>query len=314
MMLYLRILLLPNTTSGAFKMRQILLLAFLLPFSTPVQINAADDATLWQATDGFDGPESAYYDAESGYIFLSHVAGGGGDKDGKGWISKLTLSGEIIKLKWFEGLNSPKGLRSYGGTLWVSDIDRIIAIDIATGNQLKEVQIKGAVFLNDLATGPDGSVYVADMVQSAIYRYKDDELTLYDKGEHLEHPNGLLVVKDTLYVGAWGTGFNTDDFSTKVLGRFYSINIASKKKTLITSTPTGHLDGVEEDGKGGFLVTDWVNGKLFHINRTGTVTTLQEYAKGVADLAYLPKRRLLLLPHMMDNTLTAFRMRRLPRK
>ena len=61
-------------------------------------------------------------------------------------------------------------------------------------------------------------------------------------------------------------------------------------------------------------MTDWVNGKLFHINRTGTVTTLQEYAKGVADLAYLPKRRLLLLPHMMDNTLTAFRMRRLPRK
>ena len=73
-------------------------------------------------------------------------------------------------------------------------------------------------------------------------------------------------------------------------------------------------DGVEIDGKGGFIVTDWVNGKLFHITSTGAVTILQEYEKGVADHAYLPKKRLLLLPHMMNNTLTAFRMRRLPRR
>ena len=275
---------------------------------------AEDDKELWKLTEGFDGPESAFYDVASGHLFLSHVAGGGDEKDGIGWISKLTLDGQLVELKWFDGLNSPKGLRSHDGTLWVSDIDRIIAIDIATGNQLKEVQIQGAAFLNDLAIGPTGTVYVADMVQSAIYQYKDDELSLFDKGEHLEHPNGLLVVKDTLYVGAWGTGFHPDDFSTDILGHFYSIDIPSKKKTLITTKPTGHLDGVEIDGKGGFIVTDWVNGKLFHITSKGTVTILQEYEKGVADHAYVLSKRLLLLPHMMNNTLTAFRMRRMPRR
>ena len=290
------------------------LLSLLFTMFFSLAVLADDDKELWKVTEGFNGPESAYYDAASGHLFLSHVAGGGDEKDATGWISKLTLDGELVELKWFDGLNSPKGLRSHGGTLWVSDIDRIVAIDIATGNQLKEVQIQGATFLNDLAIGPNGTVYVADMVQSAIYQYKDDDISLFDKGEHLEHPNGLLVVKNTLYVGAWGTGFHTDDFSTDILGHFYSIDIASKKKTLITTTPTGHLDGVEIDGKGGFIVTDWVNGKVFHITSTGAVTILQEYEKGVADHAYLPKKRLLLLPHMMNNTLTAFRMRRLPRR
>ena len=290
------------------------LLSLLFTISLNFLVLAEDDKQLWQVTEGFDGPESAYYDAASGYLFLSHVAGGGDAKDGIGWISKLTRDGQLVELKWFDGLNSPKGLRSHDGTLWVSDIDRIVAIDIATGNQLKEVQIQDAAFLNDLAIGPKGTVYVADMVQSAIYQYKDDELSLFDKGEHLEHPNGLLVIKNTLYVGAWGTGFHRDDFSTDILGHLYSIDITSKKKTLITTTPTGHLDGVEIDGRGGFVVSDWVNGKLFHITSTGVVTILQEYEKGVADHAYLPKRRLLLLPHMMNNTLTAFRMRRLPRR
>lgn len=295
-------------------MRHTCFLALFLTIFLNIAVMADEDKKLWEVTDGFDGPESAYYDAQSGYLFLSHVAGGGDAKDGEGWISKLTLDGDLLELKWFKGLNSPKGLRSHDGTLWVSDIDRIVAIDIATGNQVKEVQVEGAAFLNDLATGPDGTVYVADMVQSAIYQYKDDQLSIFDKGEHLEHPNGLLVVSDTLYVGGWGTGFHTDDFSTDILGHFYSIDIPSKKKTLITTTPTGHLDGVEVDGKGGFIVSDWVNGKLFHITAAGRVSTLQEYEKGVADHAFLQKKRTLFLPHMMNNTLTAFRMRRLPRR
>ena len=32
-----------------------------------------------------------------------------------------------------------------------------------------------------------------------------------------------------------------------------------------------------------------------------------KFEKGAADLAYLPQKKLLILPHMMDNTLTAYR-------
>ena len=132
-------------------------------------------------------------------------------------------------------------------------------------------------------------------------------------GEHLEHPNGLLVVGQTLYVGGWGSGFNPNDFSTNVLGRFFSVNLQTKKKTLITPNPTGHLDGIESDGEDGFIVTDWVNGKVLHITKTGTVSLLQQHQQGAADHAYITSRDILLLPHMLNNTLTAFKMGPFPK-
>ena len=274
---------------------------------------AADQEKLWQVSEGLDGPESAYYDAESGFVFLSHVGNGGADQEKNGFISKLTLQGKMVKLKWFEGLQDPKGVRSHKGTLWVSDVTRIVAVDIKSGKQVEEVAIQGAAFLNDLTTGPDGTVYVADMVKSTIHQYKNGKQSVFDSGEHLEHPNGLLVVGQTLYVGAWGTGFNPEDFSTKVLGRFFSVDLKTKKKTLITQKPTGHLDGVEVDGQGGFIVPDWIHGKVFHITKAGSVSLLQQYEKGAADHAYLPATQTLLLPHMLDNTLTAFKLGNLPK-
>ena len=39
-------------------------------------------------------------------------------RDGKGRISKLGLDGTVVTADWFTALNAPKGLRSFGGTLW----------------------------------------------------------------------------------------------------------------------------------------------------------------------------------------------------
>ena len=37
----------------------------------------------------------------------------------------------MVSAKWVTGLNAPKGIRSLGGTLWVTDIDEVVSIDIA---------------------------------------------------------------------------------------------------------------------------------------------------------------------------------------
>ncbi|MCA1853583.1 MAG: hypothetical protein LC647_14670, partial [Beggiatoa sp.] len=105
-------------------------------------------------------PESAYYDSESGFLFVSLVAGQPTDKDGNGRIAKLSLDGSVVAADWVTGLNSPKGLRSVGGTLWVADIDEVIGVEIASGRITSRVKPEGAQFLNDVATGPDGTVYV----------------------------------------------------------------------------------------------------------------------------------------------------------
>jgi sugar lactone lactonase YvrE len=277
--------------------------------TTAPATSADSPPVVWQITSGLQAPESAYYDAESGFLFLSQGGGGGGDeKDGDGWVSKLTLNGEMVTDKWATGFNSPKGLRSHGGTLWVSDIDRIVAIDIDQGEISEEVEITDAKFLNDLACGPDGAVYVVDMLASRIYRFHEGELSVFVEGEEIDHPNGLLVHDGKLFMAGWGQGFNTADFSTDPKGRLQAIDLETKEKTVITPEPTGNLDGVEADGHGGFLVTDWISGNLFHVKPDGASEVILEFPKGLADQAYLPDRHLLILPESVENKLTALDM------
>ena len=80
-------------------------------------------------------PESAYLDEGSGYLFVSQIDGQPDEKDGKGRISKLGLDGTVVTADWFTALNAPKGLRSFGGTLWVADLDEVIGIDIASAKE-----------------------------------------------------------------------------------------------------------------------------------------------------------------------------------
>lgn len=262
----------------------------------------------WSVSEGLNAPESVYYDKGSALLFVSQVGmrpgGSPADKDGNGVISKLTLDGKVLAGNWVTRLNSPKGLRSFGGTLWVSDVDEVIAIDIASGAIKSRMPIAGAKFLNDVATGPDGSVYVSDMATSKIHRIRDGQVSTFAEGDRLEHPNGLLVEGDSLVVAAWGKP--EADLSTKVPGHLFRLNLATGAKTLITPSPTGNLDGLESDGAGGYIVSDWMAGKILHISANGDTRLLRQFKQGTADLAYLPASRTLILPHMLENRVQTY--------
>jgi len=254
---------------------------------------------LWEVSDGLQAPESAYFDKGSGFLFVSQVGGGGATgKDGDGCIAKLAPDGKVIDNKWIAGLNSPKGLRSHDGTLWVSDIDRIVGIDIEKGEIAATVEVAGAKFLNDVACDAAGAVYVSDMSASKIYCFKEDEVSVFAEGDELEYPNGLLVEGARMIVAAWGSG--------GAAGRLFSLDLKTKTKTLITPEPVGNLDGLEGDGKGGYIVTDWVSGKVFQIGKDGTSQVILQLPQGTADHAYLSDKSLLILPQMSENKVTAF--------
>lgn len=270
---------------------------------------AADKPALpvvWSVTEGIEAPESAYVDPATGLLFLSQIGEGGGkEKDGDGWISKMTVDGEMLENKWVTGFDSPKGLRSHDGVLWVSDIDQVVSINIETGKVLARIAVPGAAFLNDLAVGPDGTVYVSDMLKSRVIAIKDGKPSVFLEGPEFEHPNGVLVQDGKLLLAGWG-GPIADDFSTKTPGRLLSVDLKTKELTVITPEPLGNLDGLEADGKGGYLVTDWWAGKVFRISKDGTPTTLATFPQGTADHAYLPEPQLLILPKMIENTVTAY--------
>ncbi|MEP4076592.1 hypothetical protein [Haloferula sp.] len=134
---------------------------------------------------------------------------------------------------------------------------------------------------------------------------KDGKPGVFLDGPEYEHPNGLLVENDKLIIAGWGKNI-ADDFTTATRGRVLSVDLKTKKMSPLTAKPLGNLDGIESDGKGGYLVTDWMSGKVHHVSKTGTSTTLATYPQGAADHAYLPKKRLLILPQMVEHKITAF--------
>src|SRR3990172_1540484 len=82
---------------------------------------AAGPAKLWEVT-GLEAPESALPDPEAGVVYVSSVGGASGDKDGNGFISKVSLDGKKVSLKRAAGLDAPKGLARAGERLYVADI------------------------------------------------------------------------------------------------------------------------------------------------------------------------------------------------
>ena len=265
---------------------------------------AAEPQKLWEVG-GFKNPESAVYDRAAGAIYVSNVNGQPAAKDGNGFISKLGPDGKIIALEWVKGLDGPKGLALAKGMLYVADIDRIVAIDTARGEIADRYEARGAKFLNDLTADKEGRVYASDMVTNSIWVLENGKLSVLLQDDALDNPNGLLAEDGRIVVGSWGK--MAEDFSTKVPGHMKVVDLATKKVSdLGDPTPVGNLDGVEPDGKGGYLVTDWVKGGLFRIAGDGKATSLLPLKHGSADLGTGPDG-IVIIPMMMDDMVVAYK-------
>ena len=133
--------------------------------------NAAPELTkLWETKADFKLPESVIYDKENDVLYVSNMQDDPFKKDKNGFISKVDLDGNILKLKWVKGLNAPKGLAISKGKLYVGDVDQLVEIDIKKSKVSKKYDAIGAALLNDVAADTKGNIYVSDTFTDTIYR------------------------------------------------------------------------------------------------------------------------------------------------
>jgi hypothetical protein len=266
---------------------------------------------LWTLTGTFAAPESAYYHAGSNSVFVSSINGQILDKDGNGYISRLSPDGKMVAAKWVTGLNAPKGIRSIGGTLWVTDIDEVVSIDIATAKITARVNVEGAQFLNDLATAQDGTVYASDSNLARIYAVKDGQSAVFVEGaDQVDIPNGLLVDGTRLVLGTIGTGGARGGSGRGAgpppSGHLYAFDLKTKQRTQLTKDAVGGIDGIEPDGSGGLLITDVIGARLLHVARSGQTRVLAKFSGGGADFGYIGSTRIAIVPFLNANTVSAY--------
>ena len=264
---------------------------------------AAPAMPKWSVTDGMDSPESVFYDAQSGFVFSSQIGGDASAKDGNGRIVKLTLDGKVVDTNWAKGsLNAPKGLRSSRGTLFVADIDEVVGFEIASGREVSRVKTD-AKFLNDMATAADGAIYATDSFANRVYVVKNGVASVFVESPMLELPNGILVDGNRLVVATDGRPARGGGGTP---GSLFAVDIATKAITQITTQPIGTPDGLEFDGSGGFIVADVGGGRIFHVSPNGDATQVLQLDRQPADISYIPGRKLLLVPHLGLNRVSAY--------
>ncbi|WP_232064605.1 NHL repeat-containing protein [Rhodocytophaga rosea] len=253
---------------------------------------------VWETDTLLRTPESVLYEPSENVLYVSNINGNGAVKDGNGFISKLTLEGQITTLEWATGLNAPKGMGISGNKLFVADIDRLVMFDLGSGAILKSYTIAEPVYLNDITVGESGIVYVSDNRNDKIYYLRNDSLQIFMEGESLQRPNGLYIEGNKLAVGSQKNN------------ALQIIDLDSKKITKITDG-LGASDGVEPAGRGAYFFSDW-NGRVFWISSKGEKKLLLNTTAAKvnsADIEYISSKKLLFVPTFNGNTVVAYRVR-----
>jgi sugar lactone lactonase YvrE len=240
---------------------------------------------------GFSHPESIILDEQQELIYVSNI----GDKnDGDGYISKLSIDGKVLEMKWITGLNDPKGLLLHDGKLFVTDVTEFVEMDPKEGKILKKVSVEGSKSLNDIAVDASGKIYISDLAKGSIFeRQKNGEIKEWMHSKELQQPNGLLVSGDSIYIAAWGKDQP---------GNLLVLDRKTQKVKKITHHGIGNLDGLQRAGNNNaFYVSDWATGKIYRIDTSGNQEEVLTSAKSSGDILFFEAQEELWLPMNRQN-------------
>ena len=215
------------------------------------------------------------------------------EKDGQGSLSKIDLNGEIVDVEWVAGLDAPTGLSISNGTLYTTDIDRLIKIDVATGEILEVIRIEGATALNDVTIAPEETVYASDTGGNTIFKLEEGVVSPFV--QEIETPNGLVYHQNTLLISQW----------TPEILQTYDVHSQS-----LTHIAGGlpQADGIDILGDQGYLVSSW-GGRVFFVDHEGTTTKiLDTSSEGInaADINLVEGKTMVLIATFSNNTITAY--------
>ncbi len=291
------IFLMVSSTSGAW--------AFRAGTSEPLEPKAlAHEGTreIWATPDTFLTPESVLKDPNRDVLYVTSFDNGYAQKPGpSGYVSRLSLEGEILDHRWVDSLHAPTGMDTWHDTLFVAEREHLLAVDLTSGEIAGRWRIPDPVFPNDVVIDDEGTVYISDTrtgdwAESRIYRFREGRFDVF-ANEGISRANGLWIQDGWLLVGSSGDG---------LLKR---VELSTGRVETLLSLGAGIIDGLRVDSRGNYLVSHW-EGQLYRISPLGEVVELLDALPAgwnTADFEYLPEEELILVPTFLDNRVRAIR-------
>lgn len=223
----------------------------------------------WSLIAPFENPESVAVSIMHSAVFVSNVSGY--SKNGNGFISRLSVAGDMESLKWLTGLNAPIGLAVDGNILWAVDFDRLVKIDIAAAEIVVEFPASDEnPLLNDVAVTQAGDVFVTGSASNTVYQLVGKALVPWmEDDELLAYANGIHANENEVIVAAY---------------HLVRIDRASKRTDVLGDTEIlFDLEGVKLDNTGGYFVSVIGDRPVYHLSLAGDLTALFRGKPHVAD-------------------------------
>ena len=250
---------------------------------------------VWESDTTLRTPECVLVVPGAKVMYVACINGSPTLQNKSSYIAKLGIDGKVVQPKFTDNLNSTKGMGILGDKLYVTEMNQVAEISLATGKILNRYPIDGAKFLNDIAVDTRSRiVYVTDSGDSKIWSLTNGKTSLVRDGVPLKGPNGLLVDNGQLLIGNGDGSLLTMDPATK------QVNTVAKV--------SGGIDGIVALGGKKYIVTEW-GGKVWYIHSDGTTELKMDTSAekiNSADIGYDPATSMLFVPTFYHNTVKAY--------
>lgn len=261
----------------------------------------------WGISVGIKHPGAMARDPETEHLLLANIVGNPTERNNLGFVSRYSAAGIQVRPRFVTGLNAPKGIAVFNRTIWIADIDHVVAASLRNGRIKMKIPCKGASALTGLAISADGRIYIADPLTNRIYKVYKKKCKVWRDDDELNSPSGLHVDRDRLWVAAWGL---TKDWTNSKLGSLYYINLFTNERIDASRVPFGNLYGITTGPLGDPIVSDWKGSAIWKVNLKGQKTRLFHKLKNPGDLLYIKDTGTLVITRIVVNRVIGVRIKK----